>query len=193
MRIRMVDVVGSTILSGALSGEQTMRELLSLTRKSGADAEIVYLDFAGVEVATASYLRESVVAFRDHVRARRMAIYPVLANINEVIEDELRHMASYLSGPLITCSLDDDGSPTDPSVLGTLDPKQQLAFDHVSELGETDAGELHSRFGEAEGVKQTAWNNRLSSLSDLGFLIETSHGRSKRYRPLFQKGVAYGR
>ena len=40
------------------------------------------------------------------------------------------------------------------------------------------------RSNGSEDVGQTAWNNRLASLSRLGLLMEMSHGRAKRYRPL---------
>jgi len=41
--------------------------------------------------------------------------------------------------------------------------------------------------GESEGVKQTAWNNRLAALAGLGLVVELSQGRAKRYRPLFME------
>jgi hypothetical protein len=42
--------------------------------------------------------------------------------------------------------------------------------------------------GESEGVKQTAWNNRLVALAAMGLVVELSEGRAKRYRPLFMEG-----
>jgi len=41
-------------------------------------------------------------------------------------------------------------------------------------------------YGEREGVKQTAWNNRLVSLAALGLIVEITQGRAKRYKPLFE-------
>ena len=61
-----------------------------------------------------------------------------------------------------------------------------MTFDLVQERGETDAGELMRDHGEKEGVKQTAWNNRLASLAGLGLVIEIAQGRAKRYKPLFE-------
>jgi hypothetical protein len=40
-------------------------------------------------------------------------------------------------------------------------------------------------YGESEGVQQTAWNNRLAGLANLGLIVELSQGRARRYRPLF--------
>ena len=64
----------------------------------------------------------------------------------------------------------------------------KLTFDLVSERGETDAAELMREYGANEKpIAQTAWNNRLASLTSLGLLVESSQGRAKRYRPLFRE------
>ena len=78
------------------------------------------------------------------------------------------------------------GQPHQPRIVGELDPKQKLTFDLVRQLRETDAAELMRDHGESEKTTvQTAWNNRLASLANLGLVVEMSQGRSKRYRPLF--------
>jgi hypothetical protein len=86
----------------------------------------------------------------------------------------------------MTCALDEMGRVSQPALIGDLDPKQKITFDLVRERGETDAGELMREYGEKEGVKQTAWNNRLVSLTALGLIIEITQGRAKRYKPLFE-------
>jgi hypothetical protein len=42
---------------------------------------LALLDFSGVAVATASFLRESVIGFRDYARQALPNIYPVVANL----------------------------------------------------------------------------------------------------------------
>ena len=37
---------------------------------------------------------------------------------------------------------------------------------------------------QGEKVGHTAWNNRLAALAGKGVVVETQHGRAKRYRPL---------
>ena len=86
------------------------------------------------------------------------------------------------------CTLNREGIPGSPRLLGALEPKQRITFDLVKELGETDAGELMRTAKGTEEVGQTAWNNRLASLSRLGLLMELNHGRVKRYRPLTLEG-----
>jgi hypothetical protein len=149
------------------------------------------LDFSGVEIATASYLRESVLSFRDSVRRQRSNLYPIVANANEQVIEELTLLIQAGSDVLMTCSLDEQGVPSCPVLLGDLDPKQKLTFELVNRMGETDASELMRDHSAGESVKQTAWNNRLSALAGLGLVFELSQGRTKRYKRLFEEGV-YG-
>lgn len=144
--------------------------------------ELVLLDFDEMEVATASFLRESVVEFRNAVRRRWGNCYPVVANANESIEEELIVLIKASRDVLVLCVVE-DGRPRSPRLIGELEAKQRIALDMVGALGEAGAGELKAA-DSMEGVTQTAWNNGLAALSRLGLLMETSEGRSKRYRPL---------
>jgi hypothetical protein len=174
------------VLAGVLSGRKVLAKLVERCSKEPDQPEPVFLDFKGVEVATASFLRESVLAFRDSVRRRRSNLYPVIANAGDLVADELKLLVTAQGNALMLCSLDDNGRPSEQRLLGDLDPKQRLTFDLVRERGETDAAELMREYGEREKTKvQTAWNNRLSALAALGLLVELSQGRAKRYRPLF--------
>jgi hypothetical protein len=71
-------------------------------------------------------------------------------------------------------------------LLGSLDPKQKLTFELVNRIGETDAAELMRNHNAGDRVQQTAWNNRLSALAEMGLVFELSQGRAKRYRRLFE-------
>jgi hypothetical protein len=186
MDINLREVSGSAVLAGAVNGKTALARLLTATTTEPKGPQPVFLDFSGIEVATASYLRESVLAFRDIVRGRRSLFYPVIANASESVRDELLVLLLPRGDVLMACMLHEDGSVTSAAPLGELDPKQRQTFDLVHEHGETDAGALMRRYGESEGTKHTtAWNNRLSSLAALGLIVELSQGRAKRYRPLF--------
>ncbi len=145
---------------------------------------MVYLDFEGIEVATASFLRECVLEFRDTIRRRFLNCYPVVANANEVVVDELTVLLKPQNDVLMLCLLDADETPSKPYLLGELDPKQKVTFELVSKLGTTDVRELMDEASDSDKVGRTAWNNRLASLSKLGLVIEESYGRSKKYRPM---------
>ena len=179
-------------LAGAITGRQAFAKLLQLVEREPAAPEVLYLDFTGVQLASASFLREAILHFRDAVRRRGSKFYPVVANANDLVIEELEVLLANRRDVLMHCSVDRNGDAGSQRLLGDLDPKQRTTLEEVLQRQETDAGELMNAFGESEGVRQTAFNNRLTALAEMGLVIEVSHGRLKRYRALFQRGVAHG-
>lgn len=176
----------TSILAGALSGRKALAKLIERTSTEPDKPDLVFLDFGEIEVATASYLRESILGFRDSVRSRRSNWYPVISGCNTLVEEELKVLVAANGNAVMLCSLDESEKPTEPHLVGELEAKQRMTFDLVRKRGETDAAELMREYGESEKITvQTAWNNRLVALVNLGLVIETSQGRAKRYRPLF--------
>ncbi len=188
MRIRMLEHCRSQVLAGALNGRTVLNRMLEIAMEEPENPELCILDFSGIEVATASFLRESVLAFRNVIRGRRSQLYPIVANLNDVVRDEFLELLRMRGDALMTCNARDDGDVWDATPLGELDPKQRLTFNLVRQHGETDAGALMRQYGESERVKHTtAWNNRLAALAALGLIVEQSQGRAKRYRPLVEE------
>jgi hypothetical protein len=185
MRLKLRDLAEIPVLSGALNGRNMLGKLLESTATEPADPEPLFLDFTGIYVATSSFLRESVVALRDVIRGRHSKLYPVIANANEAVTEELLEVLRARGSVIMTCKLAADDTVTNGAPLGELDPKQGVTFKMVNDWGLTDAADLMRRYGEVEGIKQTAWNNRLSALAALGLIVELSEGRAKRYRRLF--------
>lgn len=186
MRVSVKEMVKLEVCAGAIQGRELLSKLLTLTVREPTEPEPVFIDFAGIEVATASFLRESVIAFRNVVRGQRSNFYPVVANAEGVVAEELADTLQSRGDALIFCDLGGDGDVRNPRVVGRLEPKQKKILDLVFERRELDAGQLQKEFGDAEGVKQTAWNNRLSALSQAGLVMELSEGRNKRYRPILE-------
>jgi hypothetical protein len=184
MYIGMRDLTAKEVLAGALTGRSTLQALLERINGASKTPEIVFVDFSGIEIATASFLRESILEFRDIVRRRWPNYYPVVANANESIIEELSILLEAQRDVLALCEMGNASTPHSARLIGTLEPKQQLTFDLVQQLGDADAGELMQAANATENVGQTAWNNRLASLCRLGLLMEHSQGRAKRYRPL---------
>jgi hypothetical protein len=183
----MLEIGGGEVLTGAMAGRRDLGRLLERTAEEPATPGPLFLDFIGVAAATASYLRESVVACRSMLRGRASLYYPVIANANEAVRDELLELARARGDIFLTCELGAEGSIDAAALVGELEEKQQLTFRLVQDHGETDAGELMRKYGEREKVRHaTAWNNRLSALATLGLVIETRQGRRKHYRPLLQ-------
>ena len=187
MRILIKNLVDSSpdVLAGAINGRDVFTKLLNHIANEPQTPEPLFLDFAGVEVATTSFLRETVLPFRDNVRRRRSRFYPVIANASPLVQEELRVLVESHRDVLMLCALDQNGNPHGARILGDLDPKQKFTFDLVQQRGLTDAAQLWREHGVSETVKQTAWNNRLAALAGLGLVVELSEGRAKRYRPLF--------
>jgi hypothetical protein len=186
MRILMKGLVDGNpdVLAGAINGRKVFSGLMQQIPDEPETPEPLFLDFSGVDVATASFLRETVLSFRDNVRRRRSKFYPVVANASRLVEEELRVLVEFHSDVLMLCALDETGNPHESHIVGNLDPKQKFTFELVQKRGLTDATELWREHGAKETVK-TAWNNRLAALANLGLVVELSEGRAKRYRPLF--------
>jgi hypothetical protein len=186
MILNMVQLGGDEVLSGAASGRAVLADLLKATAREPSTITPVLLNFQWVRVATSSFLRESVLAFRDAIRSRRSNYYPVVANTNADVREELEDLLSRRGGVLLACVVK-DGQVVETCLIGELDPKQRLTFDLVQQRRETDAGELMRDFADTDRVKNsTAWNNRLANLAALGIVAEVSQGRSKRYKPIFE-------
>ncbi len=186
MILDVADLAGGTVLSGAPSGRQFYARLVEAMPTEPAAPEPLFLNFDRVQVATASYLRESVLAFRTFVRGRKSNFYPAVANANSDVVDELVELVHPRGDVLMVCVVAEDGTVLRCRHIGKLDPMQQLTFDLVSREGETTANKLMEI--ENSKVKATAWNNRLASLSSLGLICEQSYGRTKSYRPIFAGG-----
>ncbi|SRR5579862_1079162 len=185
MQLKLRALAEIPVLSGAQNGRAMLGKLLDAVATEPAEPEPLFLDFAGVYVATSSYLRESVIALRDIIRGRHSRLYPVIANANETVSEELLEVLKSRGSAIMACKLAADGAVSEAAPLGELDPKQGITFKLVAEGGTTDAAQLMRQHGAAEGIRQTAWNNRLAALATLGLVVELSEGRAKRYRPLF--------
>jgi hypothetical protein len=77
------------VLAGAPNGKAAFASLVRELSHEPADPTPLFLDFQHVDVATASYLRESIFALKNYLRTISSKIYPVAANANEDVEDEL--------------------------------------------------------------------------------------------------------
>ena len=181
----LLDLVdGQTVLSGAGAGRQLLSALIASTPSADVPTPL-FLDFNGVEVATASFLRESVIAFRDYARQSLPNIYPAVANLNTAVAEELDFFVRARGDVLWSCDLDLQGKVIAARLIGDLVPAQRATFNAVLESGAISAPELATRFADA-GIGPTAWNNRLSALASKGLLVERRQGKSKSFSSLLE-------
>lgn len=183
MKLEIRSIAGEEVLAGALLGKRVLGSLLERMPRA-AEPIRVYLDFTGIEVATGSFLREAVIRFRDFCRKEEF-LYPIVANANDKVLEELELLARADSDVLVTCDLQGD-EPSNGRVLGPLEAKQQMTLDTVRSEGEADAVLLSKKHRDQK-VKSTAWNNRLSWLANKGVLLEIRKGRLKRYRTVLER------
>jgi hypothetical protein len=185
MRHRLIVLTdGKTVLSGAIPGRKLLSSLIAATRSSETPLP-AFLDFDRVEVATASFLREAVIGFRDYARQSLPNVYPVVANLLPAVAEELDFFVRARGDVLWSCELDGDDRVLSARLIGDLDPAQRSTFEAVVELGAITAPELAARFA-SQGIGPTAWNNRLSALATKGLVVERKQGKSKSFRSLLE-------
>ncbi|WP_316226961.1 hypothetical protein [Bradyrhizobium sp. SZCCHNS3052] len=185
-RISMFDLAGMDTLSGASDGRASFQALLEKIQMEPSAPTPLIIDFDGIAVATASYLREAIFNLKAFLRTADSKYYPVVANAKPTVLEELAVIADARNENVLVASISDDGRVEDQRIVGQLDAKQASTFERVKSLGRTTAGDLNRMFGKADGVSApTVWNNRLASLAAAGLILEYTQGRAKFYQPLF--------
>lgn len=183
--LTMLSLGNDPVLAGRLDGKRAFARLLE-TLPAFNESTVVVLDFRSVDLATSSYLSEAVIAFRDHLRLRRVPAYTVVANLKEKVRDEFDELLGRADDALLACDLAIDGHISNPQLIGVLEPKLREIFELAKTKGEVGATDLHAASGDTDRVGPTAWNNRLNALAAKGLLMEFSSGRAKRYRPVLE-------
>lgn len=172
-------------LAGSAMGRQMLAQLIAMTVPVTAPT-LAYIDFDGVDIATGSFLREAVLGFRDFSRNAIGTLYPVVANANAIIEEELDVYLKDRNDAIWACSLDTDDAASDPHILGELDSAQINTLKLISEHQPISAPEL-AKLRPDEGIGTTAWNNRLATLAAKGILMELKQGKTKMFSPVMER------
>jgi hypothetical protein len=183
VKLDLAAVGGGDVLAGAGVGRRTCAALLEAAGVA-REPTICLLDFRGVVVATSSFLREAVLRLRDAARAQGSPLYPVVANAANEVREELDDLLRMSGEAMVACLTAEDDKVVCSEILGELEPKQQRTLDLLREAGDADVATLQSLDRSGEVVGHTAWNNRLAALAAKGVVIESQHGRTKRYRPV---------
>lgn len=181
----MLRTGSDAILAGRLMGQRAFVAALEQFPEL-AEPALVLLNFAGVELATSSYLSEVLVPLRDHLRLRRQPGYAVAANLADTVREEIEEMLRRSGDAFLTCGTDSAGQITDIQLCGQLDDKLLETLKLVSLKRETTAAQLYEEFRATDAVGATAWNNRLASLAGKSLVVEILKGRTKKYRPVLE-------
>lgn len=184
MKISLLQYSVDAVVAGAGHGRKVLFSMLDQCVESPQNPSVLIIDFAGIQLATASFLRESVFALKDHMRSRGSNWYPIFANVSPELEEEFAVLTHARRDAVILCNYNEAGLITHQRLFGNLDPVYKRTFDFVINEGEADAGGLANTYGDQENLhKPTAWNNRLKTLVERGVLMELTKGRAKKYRP----------
>lgn len=165
------------VLAGVARGRLMLADLIRWTAKHNPRGTFV-LDFAGVEVGSTSFLRESVLAFRDYARAYQPELYPVVANLEDAVREEFNLLLEQRREAMLGCRVNALGVITDPEILGELEAGLEATLDVVRKSGAVTPAEIL----RGANMKGPALSNRLATLVRLGLLEAISEGKRRAYR-----------
>jgi hypothetical protein len=188
MHTDIAELAGTDALGGAIHGRHVCVKLGELAGKPPNTPSPWFWDLKGVKAASASFIRECFIAQQAILRAQRSTLYPVIANANADVREDLRVTYKDVGKAIVVCHLDSRRRASEIGLLGHLESYAEATFAMVLERGETDARELADAQADDGKIGVTAWNNRLAGLAAIGALLEIPQGRAKRYRPVVQKG-----
>ena len=173
------------ILAGSPAGRRMCQDIWDIARSSKAG--LFVCDFAGIDVATSSFLREGIVGFRSLTRRERPDLYPVIANLNSDVEEELAALLNQMGEAFWVFEVK-KGLVSAHRLIGRLDPKLKETLDLIDRGLGYDAATLWKSTISTESVGVTAWNNRLASLAKQGLVFESKVGKQKYFHPLHECG-----
>lgn len=198
------------LASGAVTGKKhadKISDLLEGIDDQDPGSRVVF-DFGGVDLATASYLKASVLwavtcgrmhagiidpdelRHLDATHFRPLNIFPLVADANAEIETEFQEV---FGGRGLACVIANKWTPESilrGRVVGKLEPASARTIRAIKGLLEFTAYDLQDKHPK-EGVNATAWNNRLAELHRLRLLRRRKDGKFWKYQPVADQ-LIYG-
>src|SRR5262245_11729455 len=93
------------VLTGVMPARRLLADFVSWTAQH-APKGVMVIDFDGVSTASASFLRESVLAFRDYARSYQPELFPVVANLSDTIREEFALLLAARGEAILCCRVD---------------------------------------------------------------------------------------
>lgn len=179
------ELYGSKTLAGTGAGKAFLPRLLQ--EASFPSQAIVAVDFRKTDLVTASFFRMSFKAFRDYAR-NQADFFPVYICKNKATLEEVEAYADDIGDAFLFAELDRNGEMVRPHLVGKLDEKQIRTLQALTEVGESDAAGLFTKYPETPPLSTSAaWSNRLASLASKGLITERAVGRSKLFKPILKE------
>jgi len=162
-------------LTGVARARHLLAKLIAWTADEAPKGTLV-LDFTGIADASASFLREAILAFRDYVRAYQPDVFPVLANIADTVREEFDTLLKARGEAMPACRLDAGDKPVEATIIGVLEPSLSQTLDMIRDRGQLALGDLPTE------TKSTTWSNRIASLIRQGFVVPIPEPNKRVYR-----------
>jgi len=176
----VTEIVASDRLQGRSKGRHHFSRICeAISRLHRGD--LVRIDFSNTAILSASWINEAIIPLMRWASDPRNDLFPVLWNIESLWIDELELVAEWAKVNFICSNTD---LPSDTAyLLGDLDDRQKATLNSVQNSnGVTGAGLERLRI--EEGIKATAWNNRLKDLFDRRLIRRKQRGREQVYHPV---------
>lgn len=200
---------GLVIAAGAtIGGEHFDRIVSQLPPLNTASEFPLALDFDGIEDATASYIKATVLALhqcgRLHAKAlsahelheqstplKPLNIAVVVLNAAAAVSDCIHEVFARRGLAILSGTRLVDDRLDDAVLLGELDATAMEALALSCQFSEFQAADLLNAQTEA-AIKVNGWNNRLAQVHGQRLVRRRTEGRTHRFIPLANKVQAHG-
>ena len=184
--------------AGATLGQEHIGPLRR--RLENTSDQIIIVDFSGIQSATASYLKATILWLIESARLSAsgelnrsgargphdplaLPIYPLVAGLNAEVRNELDDILLAYRTPCLE-TLDHSDQKILRAILhGTLDNALSDTLAVLTQCGSATATSLHDRFHDRK-ISATGWNNRLADLHELRLALRRKVGRQWLYEPV---------
>lgn len=173
-------------LNGATLGQSHSEQVTKLLHEGRCgELQLVFLNFAGIQTASPSYLKRLLGPFfapSGGPVTIEAEVCPVAINVDSAdLKEDLQTYLSAKGAALVVAEVL-RGEAKFTQLLGVLDKAAEQTFAELQKLKKATAAQLYERH-PGQTSNQTAWNNRLAQLVDMRVARRSRHGRFWVYQP----------
>jgi len=186
-RITVREITGLDTLAGRSGGLRDFSKFVAAIEET-PEGETVVLDWAGVEIATASYFASTLAVLLRMAMAGELDRYFIAVGLNKTCREELKLVLELQALAVLVGRCDREGSIQNVEVLGVLDPAYAETLETVQRVEGASAAGLHKQQTRTlKGIGRTGWINRLSNLYRLRLLKRQRVGRQYVFQAVFKE------
>lgn len=192
---------------GSPAGDLLLTEVCLKIRNAGLDesGRVLVIDLRDVGLATTSYVKAGLLALAlagkryaelagtaldDSLGPAPLNVYPIFANLDSEVLDTIQEVFAGRGLPFVSARLRED-TLSEAQICGFLDEALVRTMRLIRGREQVTALELAAEF-PTEGIKPTAWNNRLNDLWRLRLLRRIKRGKAWWYKAINTE-LTYGR